>query len=113
MQNIKYFRLQKMLWFIPILNFLNFFIWVINMIYFRKKVNQVMQSLIIFLSFIAGFFCWRFLSIACTICTGYIDNPIVDNICIFVYYYLTGILITSVFIISEKKISAHIKYDSK
>ena len=113
MQNIKYYRLQKMLCFVPILNFLNFVIWVINMVYFRKKVNQIIQSSIIFLSFMAGFFLWRLLSIACTICTGYIDNPMVNNICMFAYYYLTGILMTLVFIISEKKIFAHIKYDSK
>ena len=48
MENIKFYKLQKIVMFIPIVNLLTFFIWGINMISFslRKKIKYTLYIMV-------------------------------------------------------------------
>lgn len=102
--DIKYYNIQKILWFIPILNLFTFFIWAINLFIYRKYISRVKEVMLAFLTFVAAYISWRLLSISLTVLTFYIENAIIDTVLTCVYYYLCGIVLTIVWMISEKKL---------
>lgn len=87
----------------------NFFIWVINMFHLRKRVDMVVHTAVIFFSFVAGFLCWRLLSIGCAVRVENINSDMIDTILKCGYYYLTDVLLTTVYVVSEKQIITRVK----
>ena len=100
---IKYYKLQKIMLFIPIINLFTFFIWGINMISYSKHIERMKQIALGFITFVVAYISWRILSIGLTVSTYYIESSLVDTILTYAYYYLCGIVLTIIWMISEKK----------
>ena len=100
---IKYYKLQKIMLFIPIINLFTFFIWGINMISYSKHIERIKQISLAFVTFVVAYISWRILSIGLTVSTYYIESSLMDTILTYSYYYLCGIVLTIIWMISEKK----------
>lgn len=105
MENIKFYKLQKIIMFIPMVNLFSFFIWGINMICLRGKIKYTRQLVLAFFTFVSAYISWRVLSMAWTVATYYVSSGVIIDIITGVYYYLLGIVLTIVWLFSEKKLN--------
>jgi len=109
MENIKFYKLQKFVMFIPIVNLLTFFVWGINMISLRKKIKYTRQIVLAFFTFVSAYIGWRVLSMAWTVATYYISSGVINGIITGLYYYFLGIILTIIWLFSEKKLNDFLK----
>lgn len=108
-KNIKFYKLQKILIFIPILNLFTFFIWGFNVIKLKTQIKFSTKIIISSITFIFVYVAWRFLSSALMIATYCIGNEEITILLNFGYYYFLGIVFTVIWIISEKQFFKYIK----
>ena len=108
-KNIKFYKLQKILMFIPILNLFTFFIWGFNVINLKTKVKISTKIIIAGITFIVVYVVWRLLSISLMAAAYCIGNEEIIILLNLIYYYLLGIVLTIIWMISEKQFSKYIE----